>query len=142
MIYSKEEMKTIDLDKSGLLYGFNGINYDIIKSYMESVDYDKIKMDETVQCVAPAIRRILTMILETENQKYIFKKEPNTQIEVMGMFDANEIAEGLDKLYSELLPVFGKYLPNIDSQAELTLLFCDNYVYKLIEKAKENEKNY
>lgn len=94
--------RTINLDEYGLLYGLNGINYDTIKSYMESVDYDRIKRNETIQCIAPSIRHILCKILDTENQINIFKREPNTQIEVMGMFNVNEIIDGLDTLYSEI----------------------------------------
>ena len=74
MIYNREEMKKINLDEYGLLYGLNGINYDTIKSYMEGIDYDRIKRDETIQCIAPSIRHILCKILETENQFNIFKK--------------------------------------------------------------------
>jgi hypothetical protein len=34
------KMKGINLDEHGLLYGLNGINYDTIKAYMESIDYE------------------------------------------------------------------------------------------------------
>jgi Mg/Co/Ni transporter MgtE len=105
---------------------------------MESVDYDRIKRNETIQCIAPSIRHILCKILDTENQINIFKREPNTQIEVMGMFNVNEIIDGLDTLYSELLPISEQYLPNIDNQAELTALFCSNYIHTLIKKVKNN----
>jgi hypothetical protein len=131
------KMKGINLDEHGLLYGLNGINYDTIKAYMESIDYDRIKRDETIQCIAPSIRQILCKILETENQFNIFKREPNTQIEVMSMVKVNEIIDGLDTLYSELLPLSEKYLPNIDNQAELTVLFCNNYVHTLIKRVGE-----
>lgn len=134
MKYNREEMKIMNLDKSGLLDDLSGINYETIKSYMENVDYDRIKRDETIQCIAPSIRRILCKILETENQFYVFKKEQKTQIKVMSMFNVNDIIDGLDTLYSELLPISEKYLPNIDNQAELTALFCDNYVHTLIKK--------
>jgi len=137
MIYSREEMKKTNLDEHGLLYGLNGINYDTIKSYMENIDYDRIKRDETIQFIAPSIRHIICRILETENQINIFKREPNTQIEVMGMVNVNDIIDGLDTLYLDLLSVSEKYLPNIDNQAELTSLFCNNYVYTLIKRAKD-----
>jgi hypothetical protein len=137
MIYNREEMKKINLDEYGLLYGLNGINYDTIKSYMEGINYDRIKRDETIQCIAPSIRHILCKILETENQFNIFKREPNTQIEVMSMVNVNDIIDGLDSLYSELLPISERYLPNIDNQAELTVLFCNNYVYTLMKRVGE-----
>jgi hypothetical protein len=136
MRYNREEMKTVNLDACGLLRGLDGINYDTIKSYMKSVDYNRMKRDETIQCIAPSIRRILCKILETENQFNIFQREPNIQIEVMSMFNVNDIIDGLDTIYSELLPITEKYLPNIDSQAELTMLFCDNYVHTLIKKSQ------
>lgn len=136
MNYNREEMKKVNLDKCGLLCGLNDINYDTIKSYMESVDYDRIKRDETIQCITPSIRHILCEILDTENQLNIFKREPNTQISVMGMFNVNEIIDGLDILYSELLPIHEKYLPNVDNQAELTTLFCNNYIHTLIRQVK------
>jgi hypothetical protein len=137
MIYNREEMKKINLDEYGLLYGLNGINYDTIKSYMEGINYDRIKRDETIQCIAPSIRHILCKILETENQFNIFERELNTQIEVMYMVNVNDIIDGLDSLYSELLPISERYLPNIDNQAELTVLFCNNYVHTLIKRVGE-----
>lgn len=85
----------------------------------------------------------LCRILDTENQINIFKRELSNQIEVMGMVDVNDIIDGLDVLYSELLPVSEKYLPNIDNQSKLTVLFCNNYVYTLIKMTytQDYEKN-
>jgi hypothetical protein len=65
---NREEIKKVDLDRSGLLYGLSGINYDTIKSYMQQIDYDRPKYAETIQAIAPAIRRTFCEILDTKDQ--------------------------------------------------------------------------
>jgi len=137
---NKNEMKNINLNECGLLYGLSPINYNIVKLHQENIDYNRIKKDETIQCIAPSIRHILCKILDTENQFHIFKREPDAQISVMNMFNVNDIIDGLDTLYSELLPISEKYLPNIDNQAELTALFCSNYVHVLVKRWAEVKK--
>ena len=130
-------MKTINLDRCGLLFGLSGLNYDTVKSYMQSIDYDRPKNEIVIQCIAPVVRRTLCRILETEHQMYRLKSNPEMVDKVMAEFNVNEISDELDVIYSELVPVMEKYLSLIDVQAEITVLFCDNYVHYLMKKVLE-----
>lgn len=139
MTYTREQMKTMDHEP--VLHGLQGKSYDIAKALIAQIDYASLKNDITVQCIAPIIRCIVTKILPSKDtpgkpQLPFFRREEERQQKCIEVIDVAEIAERLDEIYTHFLPIAEIHFPKADMQAELSLIFCNDYVYGLIEKPK------
>jgi hypothetical protein len=134
----REHLKSIDLENVGFLEGLSGGIRETTKHYMLRVDYNRPKMTETIESILPVVRRIISLILDTDDQMYMFKEKPELKTEVIGLLNTNDMIDGLDVMYSEVLPIIDKHFPKLDGQAELTLLFSYNYVYDLVSLIKKD----
>jgi hypothetical protein len=133
---TREEYKELakDLDKSEFLYGLSGDNYEVIRTHMQCVDWDKPKTNNTLQCILPVIRRTLSLILPGEQQLRVFKTNPEVLIKALKRLSVDEIIIKMDIVNIALLPVVNRYLPMIDSQAEVLGLLATDYVYSLVKE--------
>ena len=121
--------------KEPILYGFHGVDYDNLNGYLEQINWSKID-NNIVEIVVPhAIRHIYTIIMFEENQLDIIKAD-NLKGVLISKLNVNDIVDELLN-FCCFLPNVEKYLPYIDSQAEMVKLICENYVFGLIKKLGE-----
>lgn len=103
---------------------------------MQQIDYDRPKYAETIQAIAPAIRRTLCEILDTKDQMIPIINDQKLKIDVMGLFRVNDLIDGLDGLYS-VIPSIANHFKATDIEAELVSLFCSDYVRTLIGNSRK-----
>ena len=136
---TREEYKKIDYEKMGLLFGLYGNIYDLVKSKLESIDYDKVD-DNALQFISPVIRRILSDI----NDKYGGKEVFGMPI-LLKMVDIDEIIDLLNnfiKYYYDnynVLVGLNSYLLTTDIEAEFIAMFCTNYCNEFIQLTRTKE---
>jgi len=139
MFKPHENMSLNDWRNTGLLEGLNTANSLLVIDFFERVSYDTLANDRVMQCIYPVIRRIISRIIPGQNQ--ISKLVTSDDWEcLLVRIDVNDIITKLDVLLICVEPVLSKLLPNIDSQAELVALFCNDYAYSIIEKYKTETK--
>jgi len=57
------------------------------------------------------------------------------------MINVENITKEFITYSSQFITIAHNYLSNLDSQAELTLLFCNNYVWGLVNILHQGNKN-
>lgn len=122
-------------EESGLLGNFSeDKRKELIKIFenTEAKIADKDYAEELIIILFPAIRSIYSLINCTQidgcwsHEK--FKDNPELQKETSESLDGAKIAEELNT-FRRYFMVFGElYLENLDHEAELVVLFCNNYV--------------
>lgn len=133
-----------DWEKSGLLEGLSGKPRDMVTEYFNEVDFellDYIEGEFDIKTyILPSIRRIVSMIEERGENEHISEHVFGVSKEELYLLvDVKEIT-GLLNVYSQgFIPFAEKFLPHIDAQAESVRLFCENYVFKLIDRVKGNK---
>ena len=82
------------------------------------------------------IRRIISEITSDNLlvQNSIIKDHARgiTEDDILPLVDVKEITKLLIEYVRVFIPYAEKYLSNLDAHAEMCLLFCNNYVMKLI----------
>lgn len=119
-----------------ILEYFNSEERIIISKYLNEIKYDG-KNEEVIQCLTPVVVRIVKSILEKKYTRYLDDKE----CYLIKMVDVDKITIKLIDYCENFLPIAYPHLTNIDSQAELISLFCDNYIFGLIAKLKNCDNN-
>lgn len=104
----------------------------IISKYLDEVKYDG-NNNEVIICLAAVIVRIVKIILDKKYVKFI---EEDKQQYLIMIVNVDNITNKLIDYYENFLPVAYPYLKNVDAQAELISLFCDNYVLGLVERLR------
>lgn len=119
--------------------GLRPESYKVVEKYFDLVKADELS-HELQHDIPVILRFIITLIIEPNEHgcNNISTISQNwrgiTSEKVLELVDVNEIIS-LWKVYKiEFMPISKNYLPNLDSEAELTLLFGNNYIYKLIDK--------
>lgn len=98
--------------------------------------------DELGTVFFPCIRRIYSEIAGLNEGYYSkrYKDFPEMQEKAFALFKLEEVLKELN-VFTKYFMVFGElYLKNLDHEAELTVLFCDNFqsgIYKQIKKHYE-----
>ena len=127
---------------SGMTYGLSADCENELVSIMAQVDWNLLKTPMVEQICIPLIRRIYVLLKEgSEWQKDIIKMRYShiDNEKFIKEIDVEELIQELSK-YEGFISLGTKYLDSIDAQAELSVLFADNYVLRIIEKVnKENE---
>jgi len=120
------------------LEGLTGNTREIVEKYLDLINDIKENNndDKLLTLTAPVVRYIVQSILEKEYQPHIIKDNFRgiTAEKVIKLFDVNELMELLKEYCINFLPIGEKYLSDLDSEAELIKLFCENYIFKLISK--------
>ena len=105
---------------------------EIVVKYLDQIEY--YGNDEYInRAIASVISCIIEKILH--NEMSIVKN--NSEILLL-MIDVKNIVKYFIILREELLPILIQYFPNCDMYAETSLLFCNNYVFGLMERLRKN----
>jgi hypothetical protein len=117
-----------------LLETFAGDQRNIAYKYLKQIDYDGGN-DYIIQCLGAVVTHIVKQIIDKDGagRRYV---EPELYEYLLMMIDVKKITERLIDYCENFMPIATPYLKNLDSQAELCLLFCNNYVFGLIEKIR------
>jgi len=131
----REQMKNMDYDKTDfLLYNLNSGNRETIKKYLEAIDYDQPTNEITVQCLPVCVAHVLRRILPTADQSHFFAGNTDKIEKALEIFDSRHMCIRLDILFDMVLPVLQVHLPNIDAEAELTLMFTTDYLFQILKE--------
>jgi hypothetical protein len=133
-----EEYKNDDYYEN-FLYNLVEPNYTIVINCLKKINYNLPKNESTKQGIAPVVSYILRKLLNPEETFQIFIKNPESRKQAIDSLNIIDIINELDHIYFELLPISLKYFQYSDMQAELTLLYCNNYIHHIINKFKQHE---
>jgi len=132
------------------LEGLSGLTYDKCKQFYNEIDLDLINNVDTKELIFPVIRYITSKVIfsgtpeaKQENSKrpvYCIVDEFRgiTSDKVLNLINTSDIVKKLEIIMVEFFPQSNKYLPSLDAQAELTVLFCDDYIMSLVNKIVES----
>jgi hypothetical protein len=137
--FGKKDFKYWNWEETGLLDGLDTLTYDTVKSYLKQINFDKICDDSiTYMCIAPAVRKVILSIIDNDDQFAIFHNQIKDveKGKILSLVNIDNIINELDDFCKVFLPISQKYLSNIDSEAEMIVLFCNNYVFGLINQVK------
>lgn len=136
---TKEEWEITDWDKSGLLYGLEGRTYDLVKGYLQQIDWGRSDNQDLHAMLPGVVRRVLTnIVLPDTNLSFYFKHGELLRTKVLSLFNLNDIIDRLNNLLSNVdMDLFSRFFPNLDGDAEIVLLFCRNYEQGLISEARK-----
>ncbi|MFA5207277.1 MAG: hypothetical protein WC428_01215 [Candidatus Paceibacterota bacterium] len=133
-------MENYNWEKTGMLEGLTGNTRETVIKLFKEIDFKSIpEIKDSVgvdTLICPVIRRIVSVItpdnLLVQNSIIKDHSREITEEDVLPLIDVKEITELLIEYVRVFIPYAEKYLPDLDAQAEMCLLFCDNYVMKLI----------
>ena len=139
------DCKTIeDWSNSGLLHGLpKDKKQEMVHYFNKVVEYHEkfkniIKSDRTITVILPVVRRIYGLIIE---KKFRFLETPSNAEKVLKFVDVEEIYNELDSFSYSFSPIAETFLESIDSEANMTVLFCENYIFRIMEKVKNSERS-
>lgn len=140
-------LDNINWDDTGMLDGLTPEQYKVIKDYLTQINLNDLEDNEIAeQLICPVIRHIVINIMDHGREHsdisiihdYItkpFYKEYNVTVErLLAEIDLNDLSRRLLIYCREFIPLGEKYLFYLDGQAELTVLFCRNYLMRLLNK--------
>jgi len=138
-------MKNYDWEQTGLLEGLTGKTRDIVIKHFKEVDFFSLEKNEdstnVETSILPVIRRIISEIVpdnpKVQNSLIQSHIRGITEDDILPLVNVKEITELLAEYVRVFIPYAIKYLPDLDAEAEMTLLFCNNYVMKLIGKTEK-----
>jgi len=133
-----------DWEKSGMLEGLTGNTREIVIKHFNEINFESLP-DGIDEIITPVIRHIISEI-QPDNLKVqdsIIKDHDRgiTEDDILPLVDVKEITELLIEYVRVFIPYAEKYLPDLDAQAEMSVLFCNNYVMKLIGRTKKWRKD-
>ena len=128
-----------------MLQGIGGIHRDILKVLYMRVDRSTIHDPITYQTILPVLRMIYSKIF-LDNRFHRFEDDKNLRVAIFEQINVQEVTDELKTFNSAFLPIAEHFLPHLDWQAEMTALFCDNYVHGQLkryygERLKDETKN-
>jgi hypothetical protein len=131
-------------EKTGLLDGLSDTTKDIVSKHFDKVDFERLKWIEdsippwnktqpkASEYILPSIRRIITAITDGDQSIHDVTEE-----ELLNLVDVNEITELLIIYCRGFIPHAITFLSHLDAEAEAVCLFCENYILKIIDTAKQ-----
>jgi len=137
--------KTMDERKIVImLQGLHGFDRDAVKVLYLRVDCSTINDPITDQTILPVLRMIYSKIF-LDRKFFRFEDDKKLQVNIFERINVQQLTEELKIFNTAFLPVAEEYLTHLDVQAEMTALFCDNYVHRALanyyaELAIEEEK--
>lgn len=110
----------------------------IAMKYLNKIKYDG-ENEFVIKCLGPVITHIVKQIIDKDGpNKYVIDKKNF----LVYMIDVENITNTLIDYCENFLPIAKPYISNLDAQGELLLLFCNNYVFGLIEKLRNSDDNF
>jgi len=109
-----------------------------LRYYLDKITYkNNVSLDNTndtvLQCIATIVCHIVRKICKKDNP--FINDYYDT---IINMIDVDKITKDFISFSIEVIPVVEKYIKYADSQAEMTLIFANNYLYGLMNKLKHN----
>ena len=88
------------------------------------------------EVITAVLRHIYYLIAREKSQISLIRDNPVKYPvdKMLAMVDGKEIADTYDNYCEHFEPEAARWLTSLDSGAELTVLFCENYVMSLIVK--------
>lgn len=121
----------INWEKMGLLDGEwvkSENQREILKKELSNINIDNYKNSSIEFFTAPVILKIINLILNETDEKY--------HENLLNMMNIDYICDKLLDYVDNYLAIGLKYLPDIDSEAELLVLYARNYYGELLKKLK------
>ena len=110
---------------------------EIVVKYLDKIEYDEDDYYEDDKYINSAIYPVITCIIKKILHNEMSFVKDNKNILLM-MVDVKKIVKDFIKIQEILLKSVLKCFPNLDMYAEISLLFCNNYVYGLIDRLRKN----
>jgi len=150
----KEPMAVKDWEETGLLSCAEGeFREDLISSFNIASNIIKEKKlsrdaDNVVTYIFPIVRRILHILENskendsTGEHSYVYPLHKNQDIIpiIKKNIDWEELINEFFEYYKVFLPICEKYLHSVDACAEMTAMFCYNYVMEKTDKVLKQKK--
>jgi hypothetical protein len=123
-------------EKEGQLEGLTIEEKEIISSWFNQIDFDDMLNERAKEVITAVLRHIYHLIAREKGQNCLIREYPKKYPvdEMLAMVDVKEVADTYDNYCEHFEPEGEKWLTSLDSGAELTVLFCENYVMSLIVK--------
>lgn len=138
-MYNKREiLKEMLTDLDMILSNHSPENLSIIKPIMLKINYDEIP-ESILDYAGPSVVRIFNAVLDGVNQIYQIRNNDKLKNDIINSFNLEEMLGELKSFYDDSLNVVNIHITNLDVEAELLRLFCDNYVAGLIAKNYKEE---
>jgi hypothetical protein len=148
VITKSQEDQPVSWEAAGLLEGLTPEHKEIVAKYYNQVKLEKLHDNEiTETMIYPIIRYTLRQVLDAENVKipasYLlqdclinpeYAHKGITKEKVLNEIDVDEIAELLFDYTNKFVPIAIEYLPDLDAEAEMSIMFCKNYLMKIVNK--------
>lgn len=129
-----EDFEKINYIETGILYGLDIETANLIQKYTKQINSSLITNERTEHTIIPIIRYIITHIVIPEEQGFFLHNNKNLVNTFLEEISVDDIVIKLNKMNDEFLPISKSYLKNIDIEAELSVLFCNDYIQGLINK--------
>lgn len=127
---------SIDIEKCKfILEYFEPDDRGTISKYMNQIKYDG-NSEEVIQCLCPVVIHILKLIL---TKKYVNLLDADKYQYLIMSVDVKHITNRFIDYCENFLPLAKPYFLNLDYQAELVSLFCNDYLFGLIERLKNSD---
>lgn len=127
---------SIDIEKCKfILEYFEPDDRGTISKYMDQIKYEGDN-EEIIQCLCPVVVRIINLIL---TKRYSNLLDADKYQYLIMLVDVKHITNRFIDYCENFLPVAKSYFLNLDYQAELVSLFCDDYLFGLIERLKNSD---
>lgn len=125
-----------DWEKEGYLEGLTNEEKEIIISWFNQINFDNIHNKRAKEVITAILRHIYCLIARERNQISLIKDMPEKfpVDKMLAMVDIKEVVYAYDNYCEYFEPEAARWLTSLDSGAELTVLFCENYVMSLIVK--------
>jgi hypothetical protein len=136
----------MEIERKQYLDGLIPEHADIVRNYALQVDIDKFNNNESaIQIFIPVIKHIVRQIVDTKNLPYPeinftnYSDRGVTTDKLLNEININELTDSLYEYCQYFIPNAENYLPNIDAHAEMSLLFCRNYLMKILDNVIKND---
>lgn len=127
---------SIDWDELGLLDDHKWVRTkeqrEKTKNILSEIDFDKCENEYIQIIIVPIIFNIINLILNESDIKY--------HDDLLELINIDEIYDTLFKYSNDFLPISSKYLPDMDSEPELLVLYARNYLGGILKKIKNDGK--
>jgi len=135
----KNKINEINWENVGFLYEQQGLHREKLLYFLNKIDFHDGLLQ--IQFLAPCIRKIILDICDVlyivdkneitdKNQQFYLSN--NIKDDIFDKINVKEITKLLNEFVTIYLPISKKFLNNIDFEAELLDLFCDNYIRSII----------
>ena len=126
-----------DWEEDGYLEGLTAEEKVTIISWFDQINFDEMINKRAREVVTAVLRQIYCIIARERNQNCLIQGSPEKYpVDIMlAMVNIAEVADTYDDYCEHFEPEAVLWLTCIDGGAELTVLFCENYVMSLIIKA-------